>query len=437
MSLSHDILESNMASIERRIKLGASVNDFDAYGYTPLIMALMTGQPECAAFLLRHGADANKPDIFGQPPLHWAIKMESVTLCKMLLERTAFPNTLSSYGEPLLVYPLLRKNHELIDVLTQAGTDRNCAQDYIFIKYLGHHFELQGFGLFRNYNNLISLVDYQGFRLEFSVSQMMRQYETYLDVHPDKRKLPQSMAISEALHRSERLRAVKKALPSEQESTFSQHLGALNVLPMAFDGHAVCLAYSGRFIATSDRAQNRSETVVFYKAPKELSPEQTHFLLYGKKTRDFWNELPHLLHLFKIASLPITHQKVGNCSWANFEPAPILLEGLLMLTEDRFHLQELMHHWEHWHQWSENYLIKESLLRHQKLSGDRKLCYTMALLDIVLQHPPTEHHDLIMAQLARSGTLLDRLYEQHQINNSPFLASFTKLMRNKSSLGPS
>lgn len=429
MSLSHDILESNIDSIKRRIALGASVNDFDAYGYTPLIIALMTGQVECAKLLMSKGADPNKPDLFGQPPLHWAIKMESVPLCKMLLERSAFPNTVSSYGEPLLVYPLLRKNFKLIEVLTHSGTDRTCAHDYIFIKYLGHHFELQGFGVFRNYNNLISLVDYQGFRLEFSVGQMLRQYENYLELNPYQKENSLSAIILGALKRAERLRAIKKALPSQLEESFTEHLGPVNVIPMAFDGHAVCLVSSRKFIALCDRAQNRPETIVFYESPAALSHQELHFLLYGKKSHHFWNTLPQQLHLKKCASLPIAYQKVGNCSWANIEPTPILIEGISMLQQGFFDQKVLLQKWQHWHAWSESYLVKESLIRSQQLSGDRKLCYTMTLLDILLQHPCLPQYDLIASQVLKSGDIIKRLYEQHRVNNSPYLAAFDTLIR--------
>lgn len=428
MSLSHDILEANLPSVQRRIQLGASVNDFDSYGYTPLIMALMTGQEECARLLLKHGADPNRPDIFGQPPLHWAIKMESVPLTKLLLERTAFPNTLSSYGEPLLVYPLLRKDHELTQILSSSGTDRNCAQDYIFTKYLGHHFELEGFGCFRNYNNLISLVDYQGFRLEFSVSQMARQYENYLELSPENKQRQISEDILQTLRRSEQLRRIKKALPSEQEAEFQQHLGLLNVLPIAFDGHAVCLALSGRLMAFCDRAQNRQETVVFYESAHELSKEHLHFLLYGKKTAAFWDELPQLLQCRKLGVLPLAHQKIGNCSWANLEPAPILLEGLLMLQSGQFDADTLMQRWEHWHRWLSHYLIKESLLRVQSLSGDRQLCAAMTLLDIAVQHPGSAAYEQILPQLMRLKEPIERLAEQHQINHSAFAESLKKIL---------
>jgi hypothetical protein len=426
MSLSHDILEGRLDSVKRRIALGASVNDFDAYGYTPLIMALMTNQPDCAAFLLSKGADPNKPDIFGQPPLHWGIKIESPELCRLLLKRTAFPNTVSAYGEPLLVYPLLRKNQELIDILSSFGTDRNCAQDYIFIKYLGHHFELQGFGCFRNYNNLISLVDYQGFRLEFSVSQILRQYETYLDLNPHK-KNQQTKDISEALWRSSQLRGLKKALPSELEEAFSDYLGPLNIIPMAFDGHAVSLVCCGCFIAVCDRAQNRRDTVIFYERAQPLSIEELQFLLYGKKTAAFWESFAQSFNLRPIATLPIAHQKTGNCSWANFELTPILAQALLQLHHNSFDKNILMQEWSEWHLWSEKFLIRESLLRVKQLSSDRKLCYTMTLLDILLQRPDIDDYDLIVRAVLEAEPLVSRLYDQHRLNKSPYLQAFNKI----------
>lgn len=41
-------------------------------GATPLHIAAMKGEVECAQLLVDYGADINAPDLLGNTPLHWA-----------------------------------------------------------------------------------------------------------------------------------------------------------------------------------------------------------------------------------------------------------------------------------------------------------------------------------------------------------------------------
>lgn len=386
MSLSRDILQGNLENIKRRINLGSSVNDFDPYGYTPLIMALMTNQIDIVKLLVSKGADVNRPDIFGQPPLHWAIKLEYLDICQYLIEKGAFTNTVSNYGEPILVYPLLKKNFDLIDLLVNAGSSKIAAEDYIFTKYIGHHFELQGYGCFKNYTNIMALVDYQGFRLEFSLHQLYRQFEAYASISQDAIYSISTKDLLLILQRAVKLRQIKKIFPSDQEKEFEKYIHDFNLIPMAFDGHAVSIAFSKNFIVTSDRALNRQETVVFYKLQKPLSIEEIGHFLYGKKSQEFWKNLPSSNLWKKVGSLSIPYQKTGNCSWANIETFPILIEGLKKL-EMNHHIdrERLLFQFQKWVDWSQSMLLKQAALKIQQLSGDRKLALGKTLLDVVIQ----------------------------------------------------
>ncbi|MBM4222925.1 MAG: ankyrin repeat domain-containing protein [Gammaproteobacteria bacterium] len=428
MSLSRDLLEKNLERVKYRLSLGAAVNDFDEYGYTPLIIAIMTEQVEAASYLLEHGADSNRADLFGQPPLHWAIKVESVALCELLLKRQAFPNTVSSYGEPLLVYPLLKKNQELINLLTRYGTDRTCAQDYIFKKYLGHHFSLSGYATFKNYNLLISLVDYQGFRLEFAINQIARQFETYTSLYPD--LIKNYKRIQDILYRADRLRQLKKAIPSEQEAAFINFISDINFLPLAFDGHAVSLVHTQRYAITCDRAQGRPATTTLYALSRPLSSSEISYLLYGKKDRRFWEKLPSHLNWNILATIPIPTQIVGNCSWANLEPAPILIDFLMnyeTTSMPTIPVHEIANAYNTWSEWSKNFLLQEALIKSNELKDDRRTSLLLTLFDIFIQHPNTlPKWGELDALLSKESNLFQAIGYQHQISKSQWWPKIAK-----------
>jgi hypothetical protein len=431
MSLSLDLLDGKIDKVRRRLRLGAYVNDFDPYGYTPLIIAIMTQQEQAIELLLEYGADVNRVDLFGQPPLHWAIKSQSASICELLLKNNAFPNTVSVYGEPLLVYPLLKKDKELIDILTHHGTDRSCAEDYIMAKSLGHLFELKGFGLFKNYNLLISLVDYQGFRLEFSIGQLVRQLEFTLAAHAFSGS--DGAYISEILVRAHKMRMLKKALPSDQESEFVKYLGEINFIPLAFDGHAVSLAHSQNFVICCDRSQGQVETTVVYKMPNPLSIDQISFLLYSKKNRSFWNSLPSQLSWKKICAIDIPFQTVGNCSWANLEPMPILIQALIDLEKD---LPPQPERWKEqastWAEYSKNIFLQQALVKISQLKGDRRLALFLTLFDIFIQSPTALKQFDVLEELLNSETeMLQSISYQHQIANTPWWPKIKKCAKDK------
>jgi len=432
MSLSKDILNGDLKAVKRRVSLGALVNDFDPYGYTPLIISLMTQQTDIFDYLLNHGADVNRPDLFGQPPLHWAVKLEQPDLCARLLKKGAFSNTLSSYGEPLLVYPLLKKNRELIDVLEKSGTHRLCAEDYIFTKYIGHHFELKGFGCYKNYNNILSLVDYQGFRLEFSLQQLYRQFENYLALE---HKLPvdHQKDYLDILERAIKLRSIKKVFPTQQEQECAHYLKKMNLIPMAFDGHAVSLVYTDHFVALCDRAQHRSKTVMFFKLPDKINFETATYFLYGKKSQLYWQELPESMGWELIDSLPVSHQKVGNCSWANIETAPVLIAGLMQLEQKKkLDSKILMSFFDRWIDWSQSFLLKQAALRIQQLQGDRRFSLALTLLNVILQHGENKTiHDSLSFLLKKEFYQKEfkDILKQHIINNGEFTDSASKIIK--------
>jgi hypothetical protein len=323
----------------------------------------------------------------------------------------------------------LKKDQALMEVLVKNGTDRTCAEDYILIKSLGHHFELEGFGLYKNYNLLISLVDYQGFRLEFSVSHLHRQLESHISA--GKWPSPHAEEILEALRKAEKMRFLKKALPSEQEAGFLEYLGRVNFIPMAFDGHAVCLVYSPNFVACCDRSQGQKNTTVIYKMTQSLTPDQVSLFLYSKKNREFWTNLPSMLGWTAIASVAIPFQVVGNCSWANIEPAPILLEALIELEHGQDPNSKIwLENWAQWSNWNKNNLIQQALVRTAQLKGDRRTALLLTLFHLFITAPEVlEHFAPLTELLSQEKNMLQAIGYQHQIAKTPWWPKMEKWLK--------
>jgi ankyrin repeat protein len=73
------------------VSAGANVNDQDAWGITPMVMAAHSGYREIVEFLLRHGADPNLAGA-GFAALHIAIMRRDEQMARALLAHGADPN---------------------------------------------------------------------------------------------------------------------------------------------------------------------------------------------------------------------------------------------------------------------------------------------------------------------------------------------------------
>jgi CubicO group peptidase (beta-lactamase class C family) len=82
-------LQGNVEAIRGYIKAGADLNEKDAYGSTPLIIAITFGKPEVAKALIEAGADLGVTDNNGSTPLHLAAFFSRPDIVRALLENGA------------------------------------------------------------------------------------------------------------------------------------------------------------------------------------------------------------------------------------------------------------------------------------------------------------------------------------------------------------
>jgi ankyrin repeat protein len=91
-------LQGNVAVIQGHIEAGSDLNEKDAYGSTPLIIAATFGQTEVAKALIDAGADLNVTNNEGGTALHAAAFLCRPEIVRQLLEGGADKELRNGYG---------------------------------------------------------------------------------------------------------------------------------------------------------------------------------------------------------------------------------------------------------------------------------------------------------------------------------------------------
>jgi len=111
------------------VNCGASVNEKNFTGVTPLAKAIESGRPDVLStvqLLLKHRADANIADVNGNTPLIKAVKSGNLELVKCLVGYSSTDvNRQNSEKNTALHEAAFKGSKELVDVLIAAGADVN------------------------------------------------------------------------------------------------------------------------------------------------------------------------------------------------------------------------------------------------------------------------------------------------------------------------
>ncbi len=123
------LTNSNPQVCKLIIDAGANVNDKNAQGETPLIVAYTKGHAEIVSVLLASGADANAKNANGETLLQIEYSKEnpSIDVMKILLENCAIPDVKNTKGETLLQSECAkdRPNIDIIRFLIKGGANPN------------------------------------------------------------------------------------------------------------------------------------------------------------------------------------------------------------------------------------------------------------------------------------------------------------------------
>ena len=375
-ALSDAILEGSLEAVKALLNEGALVNEVDDYGLTPLIESVLTGKQEFAELLLKQGADVNEPDLTGSSPLHWAVENNQVGFCKLFLDHKADPNAYNSAHQPVLVKALLRDQHTIKKLLYEHGADLNFAQDYINTKLLGHRFELTEQIDIVNAKGHFIEVSFAGFFLEFTLGVIYYSLKNFLNnyaarefrpyYHLLKPVLDALATANQLLHYQQYLLDYKKYANQIKSFLKTDPL----IIPISYEGHAICLVKYKNILAKCDRGYNakREGTVVIYQIgnPSALTPELIEDLIYKRQSYEVIHKrLNAFLSLSKIGELPVPAQLIGNCSWANIEAALPTLFFLMLLADNEVSAAEAgkvaLNFYTIWQNWDKDVALNECI----------------------------------------------------------------------------
>ena len=96
------VFMSNEKAIDQHIKIGSDLNGRDAYGSTPLNIAITFGKTDLAIKLMDAKADINATNADGSTPLHTAAFYCRTEIVKELIARGADDTLINQYGSTAL-----------------------------------------------------------------------------------------------------------------------------------------------------------------------------------------------------------------------------------------------------------------------------------------------------------------------------------------------
>jgi hypothetical protein len=344
-TLSDTIIYGTDDLVAQKVAAGATLDEIDNYGYTPIVQCAIVNSVEKAKILLKAGAKVDFDDLTGRTALHWAADNGSYDLCELFLNYGANPNAYTRAGQSALVMPLLRRNEPIKKLLYQRGAQLPFAQDFINGKLLGHRFELEGRVDVIDYEGAFVEIEFEGFYLEFTVAlvvESIQEFKKNFAAKHLRRYFEHFDVIISALHAASEL--VKYQHYMVDVKRYQKQIDKLLdrsplVLPVVYTGHAICFIQFGDFLIRCDRgAYGRDNgTVILFKMgrPERFTPEFIRDLLYTRQdTRTIDEGLPEHLGLRKVGVVPLSEQVSGNCTWANVEAVmPTILMLLLLQTQ--------------------------------------------------------------------------------------------------------
>lgn len=95
-------LQGNIKAIRQHIKAGSDLNQIDAYGSSPLIIAITFDKTEVAKALIEAGADLKLANKDGSTPLHIAAFFCRTEIVKALLDKGADKEAKNNFGSTAL-----------------------------------------------------------------------------------------------------------------------------------------------------------------------------------------------------------------------------------------------------------------------------------------------------------------------------------------------
>lgn len=403
-TLSDAIIYGTNELVAQMVSEGATLDEIDNYGYTPIVQCAIVNSFDKAKILIEAGAKVDFDDLTGRTALHWAADNGNVAMCDLLLKHGANANAYTRAGQPVLVMPILRQNDEIKKLLYHYGAQLAFAQDFINGKLLGHRFELEGRVDVVDDKGTFIEIEFEGFYLEFTLAlafESLMQFKRNFAAKNLRRFFDKFDVIINAVHTASELIKYQHYMVNYKK--FQDKIDKMLetfplVLPVVYTGHAICLIAFGGFLIRCDRgAYGRDHgTVIIYKVsnPNRFDKKFIRDLLYTRQdTHTIDQGLIDTLGLVQVGTLPLSEQISGNCTWANVEAVVPTMMFLLLLQEQRGSSKidmkqcqnDAMYFYEEWLKWDKNRALTFCVQSFDRVSPARKATKAAIIAAVLFQ----------------------------------------------------
>ena len=171
------------------------------------------------------------------------------------------------------------------------------------------------------------------------------------------------------------------------------------LIPIGYAGHAISfILYKNVFVKIDRGHISHSEgSVVIYQInkPAMVTSEFIKHLLYTPQPKEFVEQTyKDILSLVPIIKIPITSQKVGNCSWANVEAVvPTMLFLSIWGRQDEVNnealqkiLSEAIKFFKEWSEWDKDITLDDCIRSFHEADNDYRKATKIDLLAAILFH---------------------------------------------------
>lgn len=397
MTIANDIIRGRTPDFDAYLSAGESLDDIDEYGFTPLIECAVTRRLPIAEKLIQRKVDINKPDMTGRTALHWAVDNNDIDMATLLLTHGANPNAYTRAGLSVLVYPVLRGQDPMKQLLYQYQAKLDFALDFILGKLIGHRFSLKGDVDILNADGEYIELDYEGFILEFTVAILqdsLRRFTSSFSTRHLRQHFPYLHVIMDAIEIAEEMLQLQ-----HQVNLSNTHLARLEemlkapmlILPAASRGHAMCFVRFHDFWVKIDRGENSlkegSVNIYHINKPEAFNVDFIRAFLYQKQSREYYHEdINHELDLRPLAKMPLTSQISGNCSWANVQAVVLIGYALQQIDrEGQFKFEDAFMIYDAWVEWDQDRALDECIQQFYIANPLRKASLASMLGGILFQ----------------------------------------------------
>lgn len=408
MSFTNIILFQNKQAVEQALEHGIDLDEYDEYGYTPLIEAIIANKTDIVELLLRRGANANSRDTTSRTPLHWAVDINNPKIVELLLKRDANINAYTYFSMPVATLPWLRGQKDMLDFLRNNGADLNFVKDYVYTKLLAHRYQLKTKIDIVSTSDRFIEINLEGFILESTVSiihQSLNEFIQHFSARDFRSILCKAKRFLCSIENTQQLLKMQHfSKKRKRDKKIIQRFLSQDILflPIAYTGHAIAVLKVGNMLAICDRGVYGKEhgTLVIYRIqkPKEFNAQLLEHMFFEFTSEKFIRKnVQHILGLKEMIQLPLAPQLTGNCSWANVEGIIPAAMFLLLSQDSRYSLDSCktiaMDFFHAWQQFDKTRALDEMIDSFFSASPARKASIAALMACILFQCCNFEKND--------------------------------------------